>query len=458
MILLKQFSFCGIQCKFINSVACSGYLTQRCYLSMDKLISLSLKKKPPYKVTFFGTDDFSVQSLSALNQELTTGGSISELQVITSKLKKGKAAVEQFSRGAGLEFQHWPLEPNSLTATDLAIVVSFGHLLPSHVIQAFSLGVLNVHGSLLPRYRGAAPIIRSVINGDPETGVTVTRIHPHRFDVGEIISTASVSVNRNTNSRQLHDQLAELGAQQLQLVVKDLSTYYSRATPQPTEGVSHAKKVTEKDALVSWNELTAEQVYRLYLGLDYYFPLWSHWRGSAVILTGALYLPYCCSSDDDYNDSRRSAGNVPHKRFGKVQDDTRHADDTLRSMGTERRSTDTNNNSSTNCAVDVKVPNSMKANNQTITKVLEDVNSSEVQPRIPKVQEDVVIGPVPSSLKPGELYYSKKSRVLWVGCKEGVIAFRALKIKGKKTMTAHEFYNGFINKVPKEQWYFQEKL
>ncbi|KAF2352561.1 Formyl transferase N-terminal [Trinorchestia longiramus] len=293
-----------------NSQLCQARVQRAAFgtVEIQDLAILASNFQHPLKVTFFGTDNFSLRSLSVLKQELDNGNLIGKLQVVTSKLKKGKSPVEGYSVAVGLPLQHWPVSAQDLSATDIGVVVSFGHLIPAGVINAFSLGVLNVHGSLLPAYRGAAPIIHAVLNGDTCTGITVMRIHPYRFDVGEILSCGSVEVGQHTKSGELYDTLSVLGAQHLLQVLKDLPHHYSNAKPQPSEGVSYARKVSEKHAVISWENSTAEEIYRQYLALDDHYPLTAVWEGVLVNLREAVLPSDAVSAghpDRDFDDHCR---------------------------------------------------------------------------------------------------------------------------------------------------------
>lgn len=424
--------------------------------SMTELADKAVLRREPRKVTFFGTDDFSVQSLSALHTELIKGQSVGELHVVTSRAKKGRTPVEAFSSAAGLTFQHWPVSAATLPDSDLGVVVSFGHLLPLDIIESFPLGVLNVHGSLLPAYRGGAPIIRAVMNGDSVSGVTVMRIHPHRFDVGEIVRQARVFVPLHATSGTLYKALATLGANLLAKVVMDLPRHYQLASPQPSTGVSNARKVGEKDALVDWQRSTAAHVYCQFLGLDDHFPLWTKWRGTTLLLRGAIWQPGGeTHSEVRARDLRVEVLELMQSDSGSVEriqgsDEIKSDDRISENEVHERFVQDSLNFEKSLLSTDM--------NNNNQNREREVLTAFDKRESVRLKLLNLFRFHVPEHLEPGQITYFKKVNVLWVGCAEGVIGFTDIKPRTKKSMTAHDFFNGFLTKVPHEEWHFDTHL
>ena len=143
---------------------------------------------------------------------------------------------------------------------DLIVVVAFGQILPSTVLEMPPYGCLNVHASLLPRHRGAAPIQWAILDGDTETGVTIMKMD-EGLDTGAIISMEKTAIEKADTSQQLHDRLAQLGAK---LLIQSLPGYLSgeiKAKPQSQEGVTYARKITKDDGCVDWG-LPAEFLQR----------------------------------------------------------------------------------------------------------------------------------------------------------------------------------------------------
>ncbi|KAL1500935.1 hypothetical protein ABEB36_006351 [Hypothenemus hampei] len=254
------------------------------------LTSTSLLKtsKPPWKVLFFGSDEFSLFSLKAVYNELQSENNIiDDLEVVTCS---DKNPIWKFARQRNLVTQTWPLEHQQLNNFDLGLVVSFGHLIPEKIIQAFPLGMLNVHGSLLPRWRGASPITYALANGDTETGVTIMTIHPKRFDIGDIVWQEKVTIGSDDTYVELHKRLGCLGAQCLVKTLKNLKESLKNCRPQPTEGITHAPKLTPEFGVVKWSQYTASQIVNLERALKSLFPLKTTWNGIPVKLFETLEL------------------------------------------------------------------------------------------------------------------------------------------------------------------------
>ncbi|XP_076038681.1 methionyl-tRNA formyltransferase, mitochondrial isoform X1 [Oratosquilla oratoria] len=340
-----------------------------------------LKRGPPWNVLFFGTDNFAVASLKELHSETLSGNLIQRLDVVTVRLKKIKPAVSSYCEKQGLNLELWPVQvPHG--KYDLGVVVSFGHLLPQAIIEAFPLGILNVHGSLLPRWRGAAPIMHAIMNGDTITGVTIMKIHPHRFDVGEIVCKTEVPISWNSKSGDLTRQIAEVGSKALVDVLKNLENTFTMAVPQPNTGITKAPKMTEQRAKIDWAKVTCYNVQCLYRALDDNFPLWTTWHGNTVKLR-EMVMKQKYTQEQKYhtcvhNDSQCSNENEHFKTNSKYP------------------------------------------------------KGSDV-----KLQEETI---------PGAVIYCKRTKVLRVCCVDGWVEFRKVHVKGRKPMTAHDFYNGFISK------------
>ena len=222
------------------------------------------------KVMFFGTDDFAVESLRALHSEsLLPGGAVAGLEVTVLAMRSLTPAVTAYSSLHSLPLHPWPPDPAAITKAGfhLGVVASFGRLLPAALIDSSPLGVINVHGSLLPRWRGAAPVIHALAAGDTETGVSVMRVRPRRFDIGEVLAQRRVAIGPTVARKELTAQLAGLGAQLLLEVVRDFPTYSLGAAPQALEGVTLAPLVTLKMAALDFSALDSGQVYDLWRAL-----------------------------------------------------------------------------------------------------------------------------------------------------------------------------------------------
>uniref|UniRef100_A0A182MFD1 Methionyl-tRNA formyltransferase, mitochondrial n=1 Tax=Anopheles culicifacies TaxID=139723 RepID=A0A182MFD1_9DIPT len=234
------------------------------------------------KVLFFGTDHFSLPSLKIIHTNLINNGRVERLEVVTS-FKAAKNPVKQYSRIEGIPMHDWPSFSRTTAGSfDLGVVVSFGHLIPESLINSFSRGMLNVHASLLPKLRGAAPIVHAIANGDQRTGISIMRIKPKQFDVGEILHQFSVDIGPDMLMPELHDQLANIGAECLNTCIDNLEIYSQNQTIQNDAEATYAPKIDQKFAEIVWKNSTAVRVYNLYRSLYGLRPLLTTFGGDVV--------------------------------------------------------------------------------------------------------------------------------------------------------------------------------
>jgi methionyl-tRNA formyltransferase len=217
------------------------------------------------RLAFMGTPDFAVPTLAEL---LAQGHDIAAVYSQPPRPKGRGMEVEpgpvhKFAAAAKLPVRT-PLslkgeaEQAEFAALDLdaAIVVAYGLLLPKAILDAPRLGCFNLHGSLLPRWRGAAPIQRAVMAGDAETGVMVMKME-EGLDTGPVLMAERVRIGRKT-SGELADKLSRLGAD---LMVRTLSALERGAVaenPQSFDGVTYAKKIAKDEARIDWSKSAAE--------------------------------------------------------------------------------------------------------------------------------------------------------------------------------------------------------
>jgi len=145
-------------------------------------------------------------------------------------------------------------------ACDLLVVVAYGLLLPESVLTLPRLGCINIHASLLPRWRGAAPIQRAILAGDRETGVTIMQLE-RGLDTGPVLSQQRTLIGEHTDAGQLQSLLADLGAQLLLTTLDALEAGRIRAEPQALEGVTYASKIDTSEARIDWRR-SAEEISR----------------------------------------------------------------------------------------------------------------------------------------------------------------------------------------------------
>jgi len=149
---------------------------------------------------------------------------------------------------------------------DVAVVAAYGLILPQAALDAPRLGCLNLHGSLLPRWRGAAPIQRAVMAGDAETGVMVMKMEAG-LDTGPVAATARVSIGEDMTTGELHDALAAAGAELMTRSLRDLSAGALSFTPQAEAGVTYAQKIDKSESRIDWRR-PAREIHDLVRGLS----------------------------------------------------------------------------------------------------------------------------------------------------------------------------------------------
>jgi methionyl-tRNA formyltransferase len=149
---------------------------------------------------------------------------------------------------------------------DVAVVAAYGLILPQAALDAPRLGCLNLHGSLLPRWRGAAPIQRAVMAGDAETGVMVMKMEAG-LDTGPVAATARVSIGEDMTTGELHDALAAAGADLMTKSLRDLAAGALSFTPQAEAGVTYAQKIDKSESRIDWRR-PAREIHNLVRGLS----------------------------------------------------------------------------------------------------------------------------------------------------------------------------------------------
>jgi methionyl-tRNA formyltransferase len=166
---------------------------------------------------------------------------------------------------------------------DLIVVAAYGQILPPAILELPRHGCLNVHTSLLPKYRGAAPIQWAILDGEAETGVTIMKMDVG-LDTGDILTQVTTPIAQDDNAQTLHDRLAQLGAELLIRAIPDYVAGKLVPRPQPAEGATYARKITKEDGRLDWN-LPARQLWNRVRGLVPWPGAFTHQR-----LEGSLRL------------------------------------------------------------------------------------------------------------------------------------------------------------------------
>jgi methionyl-tRNA formyltransferase len=221
------------------------------------------------KLIFAGTPDFAAAALQAL---LDAGHDIALVLTQPDRpagrgMKLLASPVKQLAQQHGIAvYQPEKLRtpeqqaPVAAIEADVMVVAAYGIILPQRVLDLPRLGCLNIHASLLPRWRGAAPIQRAIQAGDAETGITIMRMDAG-LDTGAMLSKHIVPISAEDSSRSLHDKLAETGAYAIVAALADLPTLQAGAQPQPADGVTYAEKIRKDEAAIDW-QWPAEQIVR----------------------------------------------------------------------------------------------------------------------------------------------------------------------------------------------------
>ncbi len=239
-----------------------------------------------------GTPEFSVAALDAL---VAAGHEICAVYSQPPRpAGRGKAlrasAVQMRAEALGLEVRH-PVSLKDAGAqaefaaleADIAVVVAYGLLLPQAVLDAPKRGCLNIHASLLPRWRGAAPIHRAIMAGDAQTGVCIMQMEAG-LDTGPVLSRAVLNIGETETTGALHDRLAALGAAQIVEVLAGLDGL--KPEVQPEDGVTYAAKIDKAEARIDWVR-PAVEVDRLIRGLAPFPGAWCEAEGARLKLLGS---------------------------------------------------------------------------------------------------------------------------------------------------------------------------
>lgn len=220
------------------------------------------------KLIFMGTPDFAVPALRALmtrheviavyTQPPRPAGKGYKLQKTPVHLAAEAAGIDVF---CPVSLRKEPAQSDFVTlaqAADAAVVCAYGLILPKAVLQAPRLGCINIHASLLPRWRGAAPIHRAILAGDAESGVTVMQMD-EGLDTGAMLLSERVAITPETTGGMLHDALCETGARLILTVLEQMPS----AVPQPETGITYADKIQKSEAALDFSRPAAELLRRI---------------------------------------------------------------------------------------------------------------------------------------------------------------------------------------------------
>lgn len=242
-------------------------------------------EKSELKIVFFGTPDFAVASLDSL---VKGGYNIAAVVTAPDKIAgRGHKLLQSDVKRYAVEHGLPVLQPEKLRAeefvnslreinADLFIVIAF-RMLPEVVWRMPRLGTFNLHASLLPKYRGAAPINHAVMNGEKETGITTFFLR-HEIDTGDMIMQRSIEIGENENVGSVHDRLMVLGADAVVETVEDILHDRVTTTPQPEGEFTPAPKIFKETCRIDWSR-SRHEVHNFVRGLSPYPAAWTRMSG-----------------------------------------------------------------------------------------------------------------------------------------------------------------------------------
>jgi methionyl-tRNA formyltransferase len=296
------------------------------------------------RIIFMGTPDFSVPVLEAL---VEAGHEIAAVYCQPPRpAGRGKkdrpSPVQARAEALGLTVRH----PESLKGADeqaafaaleadVAVVVAYGLILPQAVLDAPKRGCLNIHASLLPRWRGAAPIHRAIMAGDRETGVCIMQMEAG-LDTGPVLLCRVTPIGAEETTGELHDRLSQMGAAAIVEALERLDAL--RPEPQPGDGVTYAQKIDKAEAKIDWG-WTAEEVDRQIRGLSPFPGAWIEHRGQRIKLLKSCLARGCGAPGTVLDDALTVAcgrGAVQVLRLQRAGKGAQDADEFLRGMALPR--------------------------------------------------------------------------------------------------------------------------
>lgn len=218
------------------------------------------------RLVFAGTPEFAARQLAALleaghevclvltqpDRRSGRGMQVSESAVKRLAEERGLPVYQPAKLGEASSLAHIAAE-----RPDALVAAAYGLILPQSVLDLAPRGALNVHASLLPRWRGAAPIARALLAGDRSTGITIMRMDAG-LDTGPILAQRAIEIAPDDDAGSLHDRLAALGAEMIVAELGALASGRSEARVQPNEGVTYAHKLDKRETMLNWSRTAAE--------------------------------------------------------------------------------------------------------------------------------------------------------------------------------------------------------
>ncbi|MGL4392942.1 MAG: methionyl-tRNA formyltransferase [Fusobacteriaceae bacterium] len=234
------------------------------------------------KIIFMGTPEFAISSLKNIYEKY--GVEAIFTKVDKPNMRGGKikfTPVKEFAMEKNIKlFQPQTLKSDEIIREikkiepDLIVVVAYGKIIPKEIIDIPKYGIINVHSSLLPKYRGAAPINAAIVAGEKESGVTIMKL-VEQLDAGDIIEVAKTNISEDDNFSKLHDRLKEIGAQTLMVAMEKIFAGTAKYVAQDESKVSFVKPYKKEDLKINWND-TAENIHNFVRGLNPFPGVFTH--------------------------------------------------------------------------------------------------------------------------------------------------------------------------------------
>lgn len=272
----------------------------------------------PLRIVFMGTPDFALHTLQAIHEKTNH-----EIIAVYSQPPRPKGRGHKTQ---ACPVQAYALDHNLPTYTpinfkqaedrtafnaldaDIAIVAAYGLILPQEILNMPRLGCVNIHGSLLPRWRGAAPIQRAIEAGDAQTGIGLMQMEAG-LDTGPVMMERRAPITDTTTATTLHDTLAEMGADMTIELLHSIceNNALPPATPQSTQGATYAKMLHKNDGRIDWQNQTAQEIDRKIRALNPWPGVWTTLNGKRVKILTAT------PETNETDNAQKPAGTVLNK-------------------------------------------------------------------------------------------------------------------------------------------------
>ena len=250
------------------------------------------------RIVFMGTPDFATSALEGLvDAGMNVVGVFTKPDALKGRgMKPSFSDVKKYALEKGLDIYQPEtfkdeacLELLCKLAPDIIVVAAYGKILPPYVIDYPKYGCINIHGSILPKYRGAAPIQRAVMNGETETGITIQKMN-YGVDTGDILRIEKIPISTFDCTGDIFDKLAQLGKDVIAQTVTDIADGKIVPVPQNEAEATHAAKILPEDEIIDWSK-SVTQVHNRIRGL-------APFPGAKTTLSGKLVKVYASSFTD----------------------------------------------------------------------------------------------------------------------------------------------------------------